>query len=79
MITLHLQAYIIVFKNIEFHSFKDKVKILATLQVGKSDYVPVALQQNNRMVTSFHPELTRDLRFHMHFINMAMALNSCRD
>ncbi|TCO76957.1 pyridoxal 5'-phosphate synthase glutaminase subunit PdxT [Marinisporobacter balticus] len=30
----------------------------------------VAAQQDNMLVTSFHPELTEDLRMHQYFINM---------
>jgi 5'-phosphate synthase pdxT subunit len=32
--------------------------------------VPVAAQQNNLLVTAFHPELTTDTRFHQHFLNL---------
>ena len=36
--------------------------------IGKlNDGSPVALRQNNIMVTSFHPELTTDIRFHRLF------------
>ena len=30
----------------------------------------VAAQEKNMLVTSFHPELTNDLRLHQYFINM---------
>jgi 5'-phosphate synthase pdxT subunit len=46
----------------------DKIEILSTLQIGMADFVPVAVKQNNLMVTSFHPELTQDLRFHKFFV-----------
>ena len=30
----------------------------------------VAAQEKNMLVTSFHPELTDDIRLHQYFINM---------
>ena len=42
------------------------VSIMAYLQDGR----PVAVQQANLMATSFHPELTKDARFHTHFLNL---------
>ena len=42
------------------------VSIMASLQDGR----PVAVQQDNLMATSFHPELTKDARFHTHFLNL---------
>ena len=42
------------------------VSIMASLQDGR----PVAVQQANLMATSFHPELTKDARFHTHFLNL---------
>ena len=42
------------------------VSIMASLQDGR----PVAVQQDNLMATSFHPELTKDSRFHTHFLNL---------
>ena len=30
----------------------------------------VAAQEKNMLVTSFHPELTKDLRLHQYFMNM---------
>ena len=30
----------------------------------------VAARQGNIMITSFHPELTEDLRFHKYFVDM---------
>ncbi len=44
-----------------------KVRILAKLPDG----VIVAAQQGNLLVTSFHPELTDDLRFHEYFLRLA--------
>ncbi len=43
------------------------VEILARLLNGTI----VAAQQNNLLVTSFHPELTGDLRLHEYFLKMA--------
>lgn len=50
----------------------NSVEILATLQIGVSEFVPVALRRDNLMVTSFHPELTQDLRFHKYFIDIVL-------
>lgn len=41
------------------------VQILATL-----DNKIIAVQQKNMLVSSFHPELTCDLRFHQYFLSM---------
>ena len=43
-----------------------QVQVLARLADGR----PVAAQQGNRMVTSFHPELTRDPRLHQYFLSL---------
>lgn len=44
-----------------------KVEVLAKLPDGRI----VAARQNNLLATSFHPELTRDERFHRYFLNLA--------
>ncbi|PKB72524.1 MAG: glutamine amidotransferase subunit PdxT [SAR202 cluster bacterium Io17-Chloro-G7] len=44
----------------------DGVEVLSSLPSGE----PVAVQQGNLLATSFHPELTQDLRFHRHFLDM---------
>ncbi len=41
-------------------------RVLARLPEG----IIVAAQQNNLLVSSFHPELTDDLRFHRYFLNL---------
>lgn len=56
---------------------KPEVEVLATLldnQPGDPDQdpIPVAVKQDNIMVTSFHPELTNDLRFHEFFVKLAI-------
>lgn len=43
------------------------VEVLATLEDGRI----VAARQGKLMVTSFHPELTRDTRFHQYFMELA--------
>ncbi len=43
-----------------------KVEIIAKLEDG----MPVAARQESLLVTSFHPELTEDQRFHRYFIKM---------
>lgn len=42
------------------------VKVLSALDVDR----PVAVQQENLMATSFHPELTDDYRFHSYFLEL---------
>ena len=45
------------------------VKVLATLENGAI----VAARQERLLVTSFHPELSGDDRFHRYFVNLARA------
>ena len=45
----------------------NNVQVLSTLDDGR----PVAVQQDNLMATSFHPELTNDYRFHSYFLKLA--------
>jgi 5'-phosphate synthase pdxT subunit len=47
-------------------TFGEEVEILANLPDGS----PVAAREQNRIVTSFHPELTSDTRFHSYFLSM---------
>lgn len=44
-----------------------QVQVLAQLADGR----PVAAQQGKLMVTSFHPELTRDARLHQYFLALS--------
>ena len=44
------------------------VKVLARLEEG----TVVAVQQGRMLATSFHPELSDDVRFHSHFVNMVV-------
>lgn len=46
-------------------SVGDRVEILARV-----DHHIVAARQDNMVVTSFHPELTRDLSVHQYFLNL---------
>ena len=46
-------------------SVGDSVDVLAVV-----NHQIVAAQEKNMLVTSFHPELTKDLRLHQYFINM---------
>jgi 5'-phosphate synthase pdxT subunit len=46
--------------------------VLARLADGR----PVAAQQGNLMVTSFHPELTRDSRLHQYFLSLVAQESS---
>jgi 5'-phosphate synthase pdxT subunit len=54
---------------------KPWVEVLARLPDG----VIVAAQQNNLLVSSFHPELTADLRFHDYFLKMAGRFHGYTD
>ena len=47
-------------------SAEEDAEIIATLPDGSA----VAAQQGNMLVTSFHPELTNDTRFHEYFVSM---------
>jgi 5'-phosphate synthase pdxT subunit len=46
-----------------------QVRILAQLKDGKI----VAAEENNMLVTAFHPELTEDLRIHYYFLQKVLA------
>jgi len=46
-------------------SVSDKVEVLSVI-----DNKIVAARQDNMLVTSFHPELTKDSRIHSYFLNM---------
>ena len=46
-------------------SVGDSVDVLAVV-----NHQIVAAQEKNMLVTSFHPELTKDLRLHQYFLNM---------
>ena len=49
-----------------------EVEILASLPDG----TPVAARQGNLLVSSFHPELTPDLRFHAYFLDIVSGGDS---
>ena len=40
---------------------------------------PVMVRQNNLLITTFHPELTNDVRVHEYFLNMAQEYKQIRD
>ena len=46
------------------------VEILGTVDEGPATGRIVAVRQGNLLATSFHPELTGDLRLHAHFVDM---------
>ncbi|MBL6280219.1 pyridoxal 5'-phosphate synthase glutaminase subunit PdxT [Micromonospora fiedleri] len=46
------------------------VEILGTVAEGPATGRIVAVRQGNLLATSFHPELTGDLRLHAHFVDM---------
>ena len=45
----------------------EDINVLAAIPGGE----PVAVRQGALLATSFHPELTRDTRFHEHFLSIA--------
>lgn len=47
----------------------------AEVIVRLADGTPVAAQEGGWLVTSFHPELTGDTRFHEHFVRMVAGAN----
>jgi 5'-phosphate synthase pdxT subunit len=51
------------------HRVGESVKVLASLPTG----LPVAVQQGNLLATAFHPELTKDNRFHRYFLDLVPA------
>jgi 5'-phosphate synthase pdxT subunit len=48
------------------------VEVLASTSHGE----PVAARENQYLVTSFHPELTDDLRFHRYFVEMVESYHN---
>lgn len=53
-----------------------EIKVLATLdrpENGQKDII-VAVQQGNILATAFHPELTDDIRWHVHFLKMIQEI-----
>ena len=49
----------------------DNVEVLGTLSDGQI----IAAQERNIIVTSFHPELTDDVRFHKYFLDIVTTHN----
>ena len=47
------------------------VSVLATLTRGGEEE-PVAVRQGRLMATTFHPELTDDLRWHLYFLKLVL-------
>lgn len=52
------------------------VQVLAEVGAGEHRGAVVAVRQGNVMATSFHPELTNDLRIHRYFINLVNQSNT---
>lgn len=50
------------------------VRVLASMNHPEAGLMPVAVQHGHIMGCMFHPELTRDIRFHAYFINMALGI-----
>ncbi len=53
-------------------SLSGEVKVLAQVSY-RGDSHAVAVRQNNLLATSFHPELTGDLRIHQYFVDEIVA------
>jgi 5'-phosphate synthase pdxT subunit len=51
----------------------DAVEVLARVEGGPADGRIVAVRQGNLLATSFHPELTGDIRVHALFVEMVRA------
>ncbi len=49
------------------------VEVLATVQHDGEPQTPVAVRQGVVLATSFHPELTRDDRFHQYFLDIVRS------
>lgn len=48
-----------------------EVEVLAAVEREGRQH-PVAIRQGGLLATSFHPEVTGDLRFHRHFVDMVL-------
>ena len=48
----------------------DDVAVLARVDGGAADATIVAVEQEALLATSFHPELTGDVRMHQHFLTL---------
>jgi 5'-phosphate synthase pdxT subunit len=51
----------------------DRVEVLADVQASDGTRHPVAVRQGSLLATSFHPELTGDLRVHSYFFEEVCA------
>ncbi|MDQ1677220.1 MAG: pyridoxal 5-phosphate synthase pdxT subunit, partial [Actinomycetota bacterium] len=54
----------------------EAVEILARVEGGPADGRIVAVRQGNLLATSFHPELTGDIRVHALFVEMVRAVRT---
>jgi len=50
-----------------------EVEVLATVETGPAAGRVVAVRQGRLLATSFHPEITGDLRVHRHFVELVAA------
>jgi len=51
----------------------ESVNVLASVRIDGVDH-PVAVQQGKALATSFHPELTGDLRIHRYFLETVVGV-----
>ena len=50
-----------------------QVKVLAQVEAGPAAGRIVAVRQGNLLATSFHPEITGDIRVHRYFVEMVRS------
>jgi 5'-phosphate synthase pdxT subunit len=50
-----------------------EVEVLATVEAGPAEGRIVAVRQDNLLATSFHPEITGDIRVHRFFVEMVRS------
>jgi pyridoxal 5'-phosphate synthase pdxT subunit len=51
-----------------------EVEVLGEVELpGTHDFRVIAVRQGNLLATSFHPEITGDLRIHRHFVDLVRA------
>lgn len=60
-------------------NFGEETEVLARVESGENQGAVVAVKQGNVMATSFHPELTNDLRFHKYFIDLVNQNSQIRE
>eukprot|EP00468_Gymnochlora_sp_CCMP2014_P004418 CAMPEP_0167753886 /NCGR_PEP_ID=MMETSP0110_2-20121227/7965_1 /TAXON_ID=629695 /ORGANISM="Gymnochlora sp., Strain CCMP2014" /LENGTH=206 /DNA_ID=CAMNT_0007639707 /DNA_START=131 /DNA_END=751 /DNA_ORIENTATION=+ len=52
------------------------VDVIGTIEYGKQDQMPVAVQQGSLLATCFHPELIQDHFWHAHFLGIVKTVTA---